>query len=607
MPTKREFIQRSKELGKTKEETLSKMDELDAKGFFGEESVVPLEKEPGFLDRLKSGKDRTLFGVPPKVEEALFPRTAKLTGEQKESGRGLASGVSDILSIPGRAVAALPSLTPGGETFGESFSRPKGKEGTGISGMGGTLLRDPANIPAVLSGGSSKGIQAGAKLLPKIGRGLALGAREGAVSAGVHQLENVAEGKDVSLKEAVVETSIGGVGGAGLAGAATPISKGIQGATRLANRTLGRMAEGLSGVSEDVLRMFGTGKGTGAATLRQAKGTQIKVANKILDGLDNIDDVLPEKEIVKDALSNMPEININNAIASLEKAKPLGKVGAAKAVPGKIDGVIKDLRAAAEPDFIKVPGVQGVRGPKQTPNPKAGTIPAEKFRRLRTEIDGLIGDFGADESSALTGALKQARRTMAKDLRESAVKSGNDQYVQAMDEYARKLGIVDELKGYIGRSKEARSRKIESFTSNVFNKNKTHAQQTLADLGDVLGEDFIKQAKLAQMADVLTDAGELPFAPTSMTGKAGLGAQVATAVGAGNLLGPLSPVVAIPTLATTFPKTAAPTLAAATAIEKATPKILSKIGTPIKTGARVGLRSMTREQQQKLAASRRGK
>jgi hypothetical protein len=444
--------------------------------------------------------------------EALLPRATRegASPAQKTIGAGL-----DALSLPGRLAAAstdqpvepfayagasnMPkegAFTPeGGQKFLNSAAETEGKT------LPGKIIRDPALIPSLATGGA---VGAGVKALGLTGLGAAsaAGGVLGAESAAIHQADNASQGKKVSLGSAAAET---------VTGAALPVAAaGVGAVAKWTNGKLGKLAEGLSGVSEEALRVHGAGFGQGAKDLAQAAGKQGEIGKNLVDALDNLDDFLPEKAAVDRALKEIPAVNISNTLGSLEKAKTGGVLSSSRATNEKIDGLIKDIAGAAD---------------------ETGNIPAEKFRAIRKEIDELVGDAFGKESGKFVTALKQARHQMASDLVESAKVSGHPEYVEAMQSMADKLQKADKLSSFLGKSATTRENRAESFVSNLFGKNKAERQEAVKAMGEIFGEDFLQQSKLASLAAELGPEGKAGILPRQLTGRAALGPLLAGASG----------------------------------------------------------------------------
>lgn len=166
------------------------------------------------------------FGAEPiTTQEAFFPRTEAYEKELKETGkkaspfRAATNFPLDVASLVGRTIASSPALIPGGETFKEAMVRKAGKprEGLGkIAEFGDSMVRDAATpLTLPFGGGLVKegvkplirtGIKEGIK---RAGKTLARGAIESAPGAVIHQLENVAAGKDASIGEFAGEVGLG--------------------------------------------------------------------------------------------------------------------------------------------------------------------------------------------------------------------------------------------------------------------------------------------------------------------------------------------------------------------------------------------------------------
>ena len=175
----------------------------------------------------------------PSFSEAAAPRQARIWrgGEGNEA----AATVGDVLSFVGRAVrAALRTGTRKIEDidldeeskktfrdkFGEEWDIFKTElaktesDAGGVVGFAENVLVDPATTATLPIGGvGGKGAQAAAggalkQVAKAVGRGALTGAAEGAVSAGVHQLENAGAGRKVNAGQAAGEVALSaGLGG----------------------------------------------------------------------------------------------------------------------------------------------------------------------------------------------------------------------------------------------------------------------------------------------------------------------------------------------------------------------------------------------------------
>ena len=85
------------------------------------------------------------------------------------------------------------------------------------------------------------------------------------------------------------------------------------------DKAIGKISQETSGVSEEALRMAGTK--AGRETLKNAANKQYEIGKKLVDMVDNAEDYMPEREIVNNALDNMPPINLKNVLQEIDNAK----------------------------------------------------------------------------------------------------------------------------------------------------------------------------------------------------------------------------------------------------------------------------------------------
>ncbi len=426
----------------------------------------------------------------PKVSgfEAAFPRTA-------EGGHGIVAGpVLDLASLPGRFVAGAASAPAGPMSDPQDIYR--GMMETHGKSLGGTILRDPATLPMMALGGPAANLakEAGLTGLRALS---AAGGVEGLISAGIHQSERMGEGKPFSPIQAGAETALG----AAIPAAGVGVS-----------RALGKGLSTLSGASEEALRKFGSGFSKGAEEIKAAAGKQNEIGQKLAHAIDNAYDYMPEKQVVDDALKNMPEVDISKTISILDQK--------AKALENPSIGKPLEPEAKAAKEIRKV--IASIRGSNSTKFQKT-LHPASEVRNLRKRLDLQLDDaMGADVKDVVDKALIAGRTQLKNDLIDAAKASGNDQYVQAMKTWSDKLQKVDEIKGILGGNKVTRNQRAESFVSNLFGKNKTERQKLVKQLGDIFGEDFLSEAKNAKLASEFGDEGVPSWMPNKLN--AGMGA-----------------------------------------------------------------------------------
>jgi hypothetical protein len=330
------------------------------------------------------------------------------------------------------------------------------------------------------------------------------------------------------------------------AAAGSGLGKAAAGSAETAYKGVGGIAEQLSDVPKEALASYGFGIGKDAKMIQKYAGKQHEIADEILQALDKYDEHMPEGKAVAKSLQKMPPINVGNAVKRLQAAKEtIAGTPSAKEGNKQIDKMIESIVSVADEN---------------------GNLAAKDFKRVREQIDNdMSAAFNKDYKSYIENAGLNVRNQMMDDLIASAEQSGNPEYASNMKEWARKLQIAEKLKGYIGKSPEARERHIDTFVKNIFNVNKERAREALAALGDVVDNNLLEKAKYTAMASQLGANGKPGlFSPikTGTTAKMlGLGGTALYAGSTGNIPG---------------------LLAAGGGVALASPMIASKILSPLK-------------------------
>lgn len=463
---------------------------------------------------------------------AIFPNLTAAGEGPTQSAKGMAAGFKDLAALPANiasgalgflgsapgegglatreAMAGAP-VSPYAETQNQ---RVVGGLALAGSALGGPFLRMvPASVAANLPEGASAlaGIaNRAAPMAKNLGR---------LAGAGVVE----------SLPAAAYQAATGDVGG-GLAslaigGALRPLSglpKAAPGAADMVERTAGA----LSGVPGHELAAIGPfGMSAYGREVKAAAGNPnaaYDLGQKLADRIKNFDQYLPNAAEVNAMVEKLPPIKANDITAALEKSKTALSNGAYatpadKATDDAIQQLADMVNKAADKD---------------------GKIPATLARQIKQRYDAAVGDAFGKESSAYVTALKNGRHDIAKALESAAEESGVPEYQQAMKDYTRRLSAVDKISSQLGATDATRRARAESFVSNLYGKNKTQQQKNLADLADILGEDFAQQAQAIGTAKVAMPGGALPIFPTHTTGRSmlGLGAAGSVASGGGGAL-----------------------------------------------------------------------
>lgn len=428
------------------------------------------------------------------ASDILFPRTARALKEGRSYPYQMGASALDILSgtfggplAAGRMIDTKMGLAGDKpQSFLESYKQiSEGKDVYGKPDLISEIIGDPTTpLGAGVGGLGAKWLYQGGRFLPKA---VGIGLGEGAVTGGARQAEKVIQGEDPSLKEFVTETAVSGA-----------IPAVLQPVSKLVNKSLGALSSQLSNVSEESLRKWGFGIGQGAKELKAMSGKQRDIGKNLLDALDNFDEFIPEKQIVDEALSKMPPVSTSNISAGLDKAiEGISLKASNKGQIAKLKNNLKDIRS------------------------KGDMISAEEFKNLRGDIDKLI-DWSDNKMTLTNNILKDVRTSMKDELVNVAEQSGNPQYKEAMMGWTDKLQKRDALLEEIGASSKTRNKRIGTFMSTLFNKNKDTRREALKNVQDIFGEDFMKQANLVQMADEILQPGSnmAKFLPNQTTGKA---------------------------------------------------------------------------------------
>ena len=471
---------------------------------------------------------------------AIFPNLSAAGEGPIQSLAGMKAGFKDVAALPANlisgalgfagsapgegglatreAMAGAP-VSPYAETQNQ---RVVGGLALAGSALGGPFLRA---IPAA----AQAAIPEGASTLA------ALASRGGTMAKNFGRLvgAGVAESAPAAAYQAATGDVGGGLASLALGGALRPLSglpKAAPGAADMVERTAGA----LSGVPGHELAAIGPfGMSAYGREVKAAAGNPnaaYDLGQKLSDRIKNFDQYLPNAAEVNAMVEKLPPIKANDITAALEKSKTALSNGAYatpadKATDDAIQQLADMVNKAADKD---------------------GKIPATLARQIKQRYDAAVGDAFGKESSAYVTALKNGRHDIAKALESAAEESGIPQYQQAMKDYTRRLSAVDKISSQLGATDATRRARAESFVSNLYGKNKTQQQKNLADLADILGEDFAQQAQAIGTAKVAMPGGALPIFPTHTTGRSmlGLGAAGSVASGGGGALAGL-PIAAM--------------------------------------------------------------
>lgn len=453
------------------------------------------------------------------VLSAMFPRG--VVQESQQDGQGALGGaVGDLLSLPGRAIAS------GGDITGQGQGSMRDIKGQGIVQ---NILRNP-------------GVGAGVMMAPALGVGLTAGLVEGGTIAGVNQLSNIGEDKDVLGAEIMTDlaSSLAFPGFAQVFKTFKPQIKTaiLKKAGEFRPTKLESFMSQLSGASAEALNVASTAKG---------RRDLIKYADKfsdigkgVLNVLESPDQYYPKENALKLALETMPDMNVKSVYDKLEAShKSLGNSAPELVAKGKI---LKDLRWLKK-DYATVTPSFGPYGEKTGEKLVWNDIPATDYRTFRTKIDGLV-DYSKDRGADKYNDLIRDARTVAKD--ELIKKSAGTDYEPVMKEYFDFLKVRGDIyKNYAlgtpsktGAISETAEIKLGNVLRNLYNTNNKEKARFLQRLDDMMGSDFTKQTKLASLSKSIVVDGGIPIFPTQWTGRSGLGPTVGRMVESVPIVGP---------------------------------------------------------------------
>lgn len=299
----------------------------------------------------------------------------------------------------------------------------------------------------------------------------------------------------------------------------------IRGTGNIVDKGATKYIEAVTGVDKEALKMASTKEGR--TVLKGAAEERQKTISEFLDKFENPEAHIPEKAIVEDAVSNMPLISANNLISALSSkmVKPVGE--GAKKANKTIQGFINDIEKVGT---MKNPVYDPLTG--RLISHEGFDISAADMLDIRRKIDNEAKTaFGKDEATYIEQAELAARNAIKNDLIEAAQKTGNTEYVGAMEAWADKLDKIDKLKKNLGFDKASREGRVESFVNNIFNKGKTIQRKRLQDVADIFGMDVMKPLEIARLADQLGPEGKARLLPSFTTGKANAGVNIANVVG----------------------------------------------------------------------------
>lgn len=202
--------------------------------------------------------------------------------------------------------------------------------------------------------------------------------------------------------------------------------KAAGGAAGLANKGAGRLAEEMSGVSEDALRLASTDKGRLA--LEAAAGQESQIGAELLQNIDNADDFIPERALVDEVLDHLPPQPVQPAIDAMESVRAAtiregGRVAPhARPAHSFIQGYIDYLRGGPlPPDLAKA--AQEAGRTAQGTKAQAATLMAEAAQDAKAASQA--ERLAVSAQSKASKAAAKAGKTKKEFLEASDKAEGN--------------------------------------------------------------------------------------------------------------------------------------------------------------------------------------
>ena len=290
-------------------------------------------------------------------------------------------------------------------------------------------------------------------------------------------------------------TTLFGIGAAALKKGLTPL--------------LTKIAGEVTGVPEEALTQASTIVGR-RAMVKNA-GQEGSIGASLADDIHNADQTMglaADRAKMDNALANMPPVDMMPTMQALEGAKVANATAPnAIAANKEIDKFISNL-------------LEGV-------DPSAGTMPAADAHGIRTQLDNWIASaFNRDDWKYKEIAGGAARTQLENDLRAAALQSGNQGYIEAANDMADKLHTLALTKQVVGHTEGQRILNMQSVIDNLYGKNKSAAQATLADFGGYTGNDYLGDIRAAQNAQSIgMKEGKLEpsWLPVQTTGRSIMG------------------------------------------------------------------------------------
>lgn len=483
----------------------------------------------------------------PSWAQAFAPSTSAALASGKnplQDAATLAAPFKDLAALPANLAAGL--LGFGGSSPGEGgLATREAMAGAPISPYAET--QNQRVVGGLALAGSALGgpfLRAVPAAVAESAPGVAgLAARGGALAKNFGRL--VGAGVVESAPAAAYQVATGDVGGGlaslALGGALRPLS-GLPKAAPAAADFVERSAGALSGVPGRELAAIGPLGGSKFGQKVSAMAAQdepgVELSKKLADRVINFEQYLPDAQLYAKKIEALPPIPVTDITAALEKSKPTTLVGeTSKKSVRQIDGLISDINAMADVN---------------------GNITGPQARAIKQTLDHEVGNAFAQQSpTQYVAAAKSGRHEIAQAMKAAAKRSGDVDMVKMTEDYEKRLSALDKITDHLGDDPKTIRSRAEGFVSNLYGANKSARREDVAEISDIMGEDFLEDARALSVAKRAMPGGGLAWYPTHNNGRSTLGLQLgsaATNLGFGNPVGAaLSTGIAVPTYAMSSP------------------------------------------------------
>lgn len=235
--------------------------------------------------------------------------------------------------------------------------------------------------------------------------------------------------------------------------------------------------------------------------IRSQAGNEFSLGQELVDLVNN-----PPTDAEAEAVEG-----ILPALGNMDLRKPIAALRAKRLPPTTLGAEKTNALIDRQIDLIKQFGQNRAKKANEKIMQRRGShpldnwweMPAEDYRALRQDIDSQIDDWGEGVSKdALEDALISARTAMKNEL-VGAAEGSFPEYSSAMARWHDKLDATDKVKRLLGRNPETQAKNAQGFVGRVTGENKQFQQNTLQNLDDIFGTDFLRRADAAQVAQDL--------------------------------------------------------------------------------------------------------